>query len=83
MSGVFWPIEAVPNYFRYAANLTPLTHPLNGLRAIMLRGWTYTRPAVYYGYIVMFIYTIVLNILNIILFQVFNDKSISLNFWQN
>ncbi|CAG2121138.1 unnamed protein product, partial [Medioppia subpectinata] len=44
MSGVLWPLESIPTYFRYISDLSPITLPLDGLRSIMFRGWSYTRP---------------------------------------
>ena len=79
MSGVIWPIQSIPNYFRYITDLSPITQPLEALRAIMLRGWTYTRPTVYMGYIVSIVYTIILSLMNLIIFQYYSDIAVSLS----
>jgi ABC-2 type transport system permease protein len=39
LSGIFWPIEAVPAWLQPAAYGLPPTHAVNALRAIMVRGW--------------------------------------------
>lgn len=39
LSGVFWPIEAVPDLLRPASYCLPLTYAVEGLRSVMIRGW--------------------------------------------
>ncbi len=39
MSGVFWPIEAMPAHVQPLAWLSPLTYANTALRDVMLRGW--------------------------------------------
>ncbi len=39
LSGVFWPIEAVPDVLRPASYFLPLTYAVEGLRSVMIRGW--------------------------------------------
>lgn len=39
LSGVFWPLEAVPDVLRPASYFLPLTYAVNGLRSVMVRGW--------------------------------------------
>ncbi len=39
LSGVFWPIEAVPELIRPISNFIPLTYAVDGLRSVMIRGW--------------------------------------------
>ena len=83
MSGVLWPLEAIPPYFRWISDLTPITLPLDALRSIMLRGWSYNRPVVFYGYLISLAYWLVISVLNIIIFQKLtnNDKAFSFQFW--
>jgi ABC-2 type transport system permease protein len=38
IGGVFYPIEVLPGFLRYAAQLLPLTHVLQGMRAAILSG---------------------------------------------
>jgi ABC-2 type transport system permease protein len=38
LSGVFWPIEALPQSMRYASYISPLTFANNALRKVMLKG---------------------------------------------
>ncbi len=39
LSGVFWPIEAVPAFLRPVSYFVPLTYAVEGMRSIMIRGW--------------------------------------------
>ena len=39
LSGVFWPIEAVPLIIRPISYFIPLTYAVEGLRSVMIRGW--------------------------------------------
>jgi len=39
LSGVFWPIEAVPDVLRPISNFIPLTYAVEGMRSVMIRGW--------------------------------------------
>jgi len=39
LSGVFWPLEAVPLVLRPISYFIPLTYAVDGLRSVMIRGW--------------------------------------------
>jgi len=39
LSGVFWPLEAVPLILRPISYFIPLTYAVEGLRSVMIRGW--------------------------------------------
>jgi len=39
LSGVFWPIEAVPTLLRPVSYFIPLTYAVEGCRSTMIRGW--------------------------------------------
>jgi len=40
LSGVFWPLEAVPALLRPVSSFVPLTYAVEGLRCVMIRGWS-------------------------------------------
>lgn len=40
LSGVFWPLEAMPDWLLPVSYLIPVTYAVEGLRSVMLRGWT-------------------------------------------
>ncbi len=39
LTGVFWPLEAVPSWLRPASYLIPVTYVVKANRAIILKGW--------------------------------------------
>ncbi len=39
LSGVFWPLESVPEVLRPISYLLPLTYAVDGARSVMVRGW--------------------------------------------
>lgn len=39
LSGVFWPIEAIPRWLRPFSYMVPPTYAVDACRAIMLKGW--------------------------------------------
>ncbi len=39
LSGIFWPIEAIPAWLRPASYLVPPTYAVDACRAVFLRGW--------------------------------------------
>lgn len=51
-SGIMWPIEAQPFFFRWIARFTPLAIPSESLRSIMVRGLPITDERVYLGFAV-------------------------------
>ncbi|CAG2115160.1 unnamed protein product, partial [Medioppia subpectinata] len=44
ISGIFWPLEAIPHMFRFINYINPVTFPMQSIRNIMARGWTYQHP---------------------------------------
>jgi len=39
LSGIFWPVEAIPSILRPLSYLIPPTYAVEGMRSVMLRGW--------------------------------------------
>ena len=39
LSGVFWPIESVPELIRPVSSFIPLTYAVDAMRSVMIRGW--------------------------------------------
>jgi len=39
LSGIFWPIEAIPEFLRPVSYVVPLTFAADGARSVMVRGW--------------------------------------------
>jgi ABC-2 type transport system permease protein len=39
LAGIFWPLEAVPEFLRPLSYFIPLTYAVDGARSVMIRGW--------------------------------------------
>jgi len=39
LSGIFWPLEAVPSWLRPVSYLIPVSYVVKENRAVMLKGW--------------------------------------------
>ncbi|MGZ4908832.1 MAG: ABC transporter permease [Halobacteriota archaeon] len=39
LSGIIWPLEAIPAWLRPASYLIPTTYAVEALRSVMMRGW--------------------------------------------
>lgn len=52
LSGIIWPLEAVPSWFSWVSLSLPTTWVSLSLRAIMIKGWNIRYFEVYMGYIV-------------------------------
>jgi ABC-2 type transport system permease protein len=39
LAGIFWPLEAIPEFLRPISSFIPLTYAVDGARSIMIRGW--------------------------------------------
>ncbi|WP_099209790.1 ABC transporter permease [Thermococcus henrietii] len=65
LSGIFWPVEAIPKYLRPFSYLLPPTYAVDSLRSVMIRGWGLDRiwgdVAVLLGFGVLFLGLAVLN----------------------
>jgi ABC-2 type transport system permease protein len=43
LSGVFWPLQAIPYWLRPFSYLVPPTYAVEACRAVMLKGWGFDR----------------------------------------
>jgi len=39
LSGIFWPVETLPDVLQPVARALPLTYAVEGLRGVMIKGW--------------------------------------------
>lgn len=39
LAGIFWPVEAIPEFLRPISYFIPLTYAVDGCRSVMIRGW--------------------------------------------
>ena len=51
LSGIIWPVSAIPVWFRWVSYVQPTTLAINSLRNIMLHGWDIDHPDVYHGFV--------------------------------
>ncbi|XP_071536858.1 ABC transporter G family member 20 [Panulirus ornatus] len=56
LSGIVWPIQAIPIALRYVSLILPQTYACEAIRAILYKGWDITSPTVYLGYIITIIW---------------------------
>ncbi|MGZ4848673.1 MAG: ABC transporter permease [Halobacteriota archaeon] len=42
LSGIIWPLEAIPEWLRPASYLLPTTYAVEALRSVMMRGWGFS-----------------------------------------
>ena len=54
LSGVIWPLEAIPSYLRWFSLALPTTWAADCMRSLMLRGWDASHSGVYGAYLVVF-----------------------------
>ncbi|XP_056011638.1 ABC transporter G family member 20-like [Ostrea edulis] len=52
LSGIIWPIEAIPEWLRYISICLPQTYAAEAMRCILSRGWTLVDMPVWRGYLV-------------------------------
>ncbi|CAG2114281.1 unnamed protein product, partial [Medioppia subpectinata] len=81
ISGIFWPLEAIPHMYRFINYINPVTYPIQSIRNIMARGWTYQHPDVYYGYLINITIIVVSFLLSLALFKRNSNKYWSINKW--
>lgn len=43
LAGIFWPVEAIPNWLRPLSYLIPPYYAIDACRSIMIRGWGFDR----------------------------------------
>lgn len=60
LSGIIWPLEAVPSWFSWVSLSLPTTWVSMSLRAVMIKGWNITYFEVYMGYLVSISWTLIL-----------------------
>ncbi len=61
LSGVFWPIQAIPEWLRPLSYLVPPTYAVDACRAVMLKGWGLDR--IWFDLVALVIFAIVFMVL--------------------
>jgi ABC-2 type transport system permease protein len=54
LSGVFWPLQSVPEVLRPVSYVLPLTYAVDGVRSVMIRGWGLEQVGLDIGVLVFF-----------------------------
>jgi ABC-2 type transport system permease protein len=57
LSGIFWPIEAIPLWLRPVSYLVPPTYAVDACRSVMLKGWGFTQ--IWQDYVALIIFGVV------------------------
>ncbi|XP_053208700.1 ABC transporter G family member 20-like [Panonychus citri] len=70
ISGVFWPVESLPYYFRYLSISLPFTEPAKALRAIMLKQGAPFHPLIWPGFAVSAFWFFALLALSYLIFSI-------------
>lgn len=52
LSGIIWPLEAIPEWLRYVSICLPQTYAAEAMRCVLSRGWTLLDMPVWRGYLV-------------------------------
>lgn len=73
-SGIFWPFEAIPQYWSHIFYFNSFTMPLDAIRAIMNRGFSLDRTVVWIGYLSTLCYATVIHTVNTIVFCKYIDR---------
>ena len=60
LSGIIWPIQAIPHYLRWLSLLLPTTWAASAGRDVMSRGWGMADREVWLGMLVIVLWNIVL-----------------------
>ncbi|XP_020718098.1 ABC transporter G family member 20 isoform X2 [Ceratitis capitata] len=66
LCGIIWPIEGMYPVLQIVTYFLPLTKPTECLRAILQRGWSFSEPTVYNGYIWTSLWILVFLMLSIL-----------------
>ncbi|KAL5019992.1 hypothetical protein ScPMuIL_002884 [Solemya velum] len=70
ISGILWPIEAMPQWIRYISMCLPMTYAAEAIRCVLSRGWDVTEFLVYRGYLVSIGWSVGLLLISAIILKV-------------
>nr|QAA95940.1 ATP-binding cassette sub-family H member 7 [Diaphorina citri] len=51
LSGLIWPVQAQPDYLRYFSQMLPITCSIDAVRGLTIRGYPFSHPMVYMGFV--------------------------------
>jgi ABC-type multidrug transport system permease subunit len=58
LSGIIWPLEAMPSWLLGIAMILPTTHAATAMRCILLRGWSMYNLQVWPGFVAAVLWTL-------------------------
>ncbi|CAG2166561.1 unnamed protein product [Oppiella nova] len=68
-SGMFWPLESLDRYLRYANLCSPLAIPVETMRNIILRGWQFSNSNILFGFGVNLVPSVLFLIMALFIFR--------------
>lgn len=68
-SGICWPVEGMHYILKYTSFFLPLTFSTESLRAILARGWEFSQPVVYQGFIATGVWIVVFLIISLLILK--------------
>jgi ABC-2 type transport system permease protein len=60
LSGILWPVEALPIILREISMVLPTTWASEAFRSIMMRGWGLSSPVIWQAFLVVFVFGILM-----------------------
>ncbi|KAG5869875.1 hypothetical protein JTB14_003960 [Gonioctena quinquepunctata] len=69
LCGIIWPIEAMNDYLRLLSFILPLTQATESLRCVLARGWSFSNPVVYNGFISLTIWILIFLTISILVLK--------------
>lgn len=71
--GIIWPFEGMPIYLQYFSRFFPIYYPIQTLRNLIFKGRSICETEVYFGFIVLIIWTVIASTLCFVFIR--NKKS--------
>ena len=62
LSGIIWPVEAMPEWIAICARFFPTTWACEAARSIMLRGWGFEHTTVWLAFLIVAVWAAVLDV---------------------
>jgi ABC-type multidrug transport system permease subunit len=69
LTGIIWPIEAMPKHMLYLVLPLPQTLSVKAMRAIITKAWGFWHPEVNLGFASTFAWILVFNMVALIIFS--------------
>lgn len=71
LSGLVWPVEGMPEILQKIVQVFPCTLSAESVRSITSRGWEFTHPNVWPGFVILTAYIIGYFLLTILFHKIF------------